>query len=72
MLTDVQKQRRKLKVFSWTGAGLLAVIVIILNFVVSYVPLRWDTSSGNAYSISSGTKSLLQKLDDTLLVRIML
>lgn len=50
---------------------MVASILIVLNFIVSYVPIRLDTSKGRIYSISAGSKDLLKKLDDTLLVRIM-
>lgn len=71
METAAQKRRKQIKLFSWSGAVLVAAILLVLNFVVSYIPIRWDTSKGNIYSISSGSKSIVKKLDDTLLVRIM-
>lgn len=68
--TTVQKSRRQTKIYSWTGAALVAGILVLLNFLISYLPLRLDTSNGHIYSISSGTKSVLKKLDDVMVIRI--
>jgi ABC-type uncharacterized transport system involved in gliding motility auxiliary subunit len=55
---------------SWSGAALVAGILIALNFIASYLPLRLDTSEGHVYSLSPGSKDILKKLDDRLIVRI--
>src|ERR1044071_4468675 len=70
-LTAVQKIRKKKLMFSLTGAGLLVGIFFLSNFVVSFLPLRLDTSDGGLYSLSEGSKSLLKKLDDTLIIRML-
>ena len=70
MATQVQAERRRFQLFSLTGAFLVLGILAAANFVLSIVPLRLDTSSGGAYSVSRATKSVLNKLDDTLVVRV--
>ncbi|MCB4756596.1 MAG: GldG family protein [Elusimicrobia bacterium] len=62
--------RRQKYIFSWTGAALVLGILAVLNFIISYIPVRLDTSEGHAFSISRGTKEILGRLDDTLLIRI--
>ncbi|OVE78165.1 hypothetical protein BVX98_01120 [bacterium F11] len=69
-LTHVQKLRRQKNLYSWTAALLLAGSILILNFVVGYLPIRMDTSEGKIYSISKGSKQLLKDLDDPLLIRL--
>ncbi len=70
-LTKVQQQRRQFQIYSWTGASVVAAIILGLNFIVNYFPLRLDTSDGRAYSLSRGSKDLLKKLDDTLVVKVL-
>lgn len=69
-LTPNQKWRRQRMYFSWTAALLLIGSVVFANFIASYLPVRLDTSQGRVYSISSGTKSLLKKIEDRLLIRV--
>lgn len=69
-LTSVQKKRRQFNRYSWTSALLLAGSLLLLNLIFRYFPIRWDTSEGGVYSISTGTKKLLKELDDTLLIRL--
>ncbi len=70
MATSVQSERRRFQLFSLTGAVLVLAIIATAHFVISIVPLRIDTSSGGAYSVSRATKGVLRKLDDTLIVRV--
>ncbi|MBV9080883.1 MAG: GldG family protein, partial [Elusimicrobia bacterium] len=69
-LTGVQEERRRGRLTSWTAAGLVLGILAAANFILSVVPLRFDSSSGHAYSITPSTKKVLSQLQDTLLVRI--
>lgn len=69
-LSAIQHARRRFRIYSWSGALLVAAIVVAINFVVSYVPLRVDTSSGGAYSISEGSRGILKKLDDAMVVKV--
>lgn len=70
-MTSLQKKRQQIRTFSWSGAILIAAILGALNFVVSYIPIRLDTSAGKAYSLSRGSKDILKKLDDTLVVKVL-
>jgi ABC-type uncharacterized transport system involved in gliding motility auxiliary subunit len=63
--------RRRMALFSLTGAGLIIGSLLLINFIFSYLPLRLDTSQGRAYSLSRGSKLLLKELEDPLIVRIM-
>ena len=70
MATPVQNERRRFQLSSWSGALIVLGILAAANFVLSALPMRLDTSSGHAYSVSPATKQVLGRLDDTLLVRI--
>jgi gliding-associated putative ABC transporter substrate-binding component GldG len=67
-LTSVLREKRRT---SWTGALLIAGILMVANFLFSFIPARLDFSQGGAYSLSAGTKKLLKDLDDPLIVRAM-
>lgn len=69
-LSSVQLARRKLRLFSWSGAFFVAGILAALNFIASYIPLRFDSSQGRVYSITRGSKDILKKLDDALVVKV--
>jgi ABC-type uncharacterized transport system involved in gliding motility auxiliary subunit len=69
-MTNVEPTRRRVRWASWSGAALVAGILLVLNFIMSYVPVRLDTSEGRVYSISQGSKDILKKLDDRMIVRI--
>lgn len=45
-------------------------ILLATNFIFSYFSIRLDTSEGQAYSISDGSKKILKKLEDTILVKV--
>jgi ABC-type uncharacterized transport system involved in gliding motility auxiliary subunit len=71
-LTALQKERKKFRLYSFSGALLLTGVILLANYVVSYLPVRLDTSSGRIYSLSSGTKQILKSLDDTVVIRMMI
>lgn len=65
-----QKIRRRRRFYSWTGALLVAGTLLVANYIVSFFPLRVDTTEAGIYSLSDGSKALLDELDDTLLIRM--
>ncbi len=69
-LTDIQLARRRVRWTSWSGAALVAGILLAFNFIMSFLPIRLDTSQGRVYSLSQGSKDILKKLDDRLIARI--
>jgi len=68
--TFVEQRRKQMRLFSWAGAAVFGGTLIALNIIFSYLPIRIDSSDGQAYSLSNGTKTVLKRLDDTLLVKI--
>ena len=69
-LSPQQKLKREKLFYSWVGALLMGGILLALNFIVGYFPVRWDSSEGGIYSLSQGSKDILKKLEDTLLVQV--
>ena len=54
---------------STTGLILLFVIVIMVNVILSYANLRWDTTEEKIYSLSKGTKNILSKLTEPVTIK---
>jgi ABC-type uncharacterized transport system involved in gliding motility auxiliary subunit len=54
-----------------TTAGILIVlgIVILINLIAKTVPIRFDLTEHNFYTLSSGTKQILRELDTPVKIR---
>ncbi len=55
-----------------TTLGLTIIILILLNFVGSFVFHRFDLTSEKRYTLSDATKKLLGKLNDVVYVKVYL
>jgi len=55
--------------YSAGGVIILAVILILANFVLGAFPKRVDLTDGKLYTLSSGTHSILDKMDQPLRIR---
>ncbi|OFY83824.1 MAG: gliding motility-associated ABC transporter substrate-binding protein GldG [Bacteroidetes bacterium RIFCSPLOWO2_12_FULL_35_15] len=55
-----------------TALGLAIIIVILLNFVGSFVFHRFDLTSEKRYTLSDATKNLLGDLNDVVYVKVYL
>lgn len=65
------KLRPRAKTAFATAAGTSAVIFLVFNFLVGDFALpRLDLTQGQIYTISSGTKEILQNLDAPALVKL--
>ena len=49
--------------------GLAIIIMVLLNFVGSFVFHRFDLTSEKRYTLSEATKNLLGKLNDVVYVK---
>jgi gliding-associated putative ABC transporter substrate-binding component GldG len=63
--------RFKKVLMSSAGLALLAVALLLGNYVISFLPLRWDATEGNVYTLGEGTRSLVKSIPDTMVVRVM-
>lgn len=55
--------------YSTLSILLLFVSLIAINVVGSFIPLRLDVTDDNLFTISEGTKQILEELEDTVLVK---
>ncbi|MEO6902527.1 MAG: gliding motility-associated ABC transporter substrate-binding protein GldG [Bacteroidia bacterium] len=55
-----------------TTLGLLTIIILLLNFISSFVFYRLDLTTEKRYTLSKATINLLEKLDDVVYVKVYL
>ena len=55
--------------YSAGGVVVLFVILLAVNFIAGSVPARVDLTHGNAYTLSEGTKRILEKIPAPVKVR---
>src|SRR5476649_397063 len=56
--------------FSAVGLAALFIILVAFNYLASGAAVRADLTDGKLYTLSDGTKKILQKLDGTVKVRL--
>ena len=49
---------------------LLAVVLLLVNFLASRLPVRGDLTAGQIYTLSSGTRALLAKVEDPITLQL--
>jgi gliding-associated putative ABC transporter substrate-binding component GldG len=54
----------------WISAIYLLIIILIINLIFSYTNIRLDITKDRIYSLSAGTKNILKKIKDPLLIDI--
>ena len=62
--TDIRRT-----IISITGLVVLLVILIMINVILSYANLRWDTTEDRIYSLSEGTKNILADLEEPVAIK---
>jgi len=62
---------RQLETTLYSTAGVVALLIILVaaNFIVSAFNLRADLTEGNVYTLSSGTRAILAKLEAPVKLR---
>ena len=63
------KKRFETFIYSAIGVLVMAVIVIALNIIVRPLTTRVDLTADKAYTLSEGTKRVLNKLDTPVQIR---
>jgi ABC-type uncharacterized transport system involved in gliding motility auxiliary subunit len=56
-------------IVSVTGLLVLLVILILVNVILSYANIRWDTTEDKIYSLSEGTKNILHELSEPVTIK---
>src|SRR5688572_15237366 len=65
-------QRRQLETLLYSTGGVIALVAVLVafNFLAGVVNLRADLTEGNVYTLSSGTKAILSKLEAPVKIRL--
>ena len=56
-------------VLSTTGLGMMLLLLILLNVIISYANIRWDTTEDKIFSLSQGSKNIVANLDEPVTVK---
>jgi ABC-type uncharacterized transport system involved in gliding motility auxiliary subunit len=64
-------QKKSLETIFYSSAGVVVMLVILIavNIITGARPLRVDMTQEKAYTLSAGTKAILQKLDTPVKIR---
>lgn len=65
----MQKKSFETILYSSAGVAVMLVILIAVNVITGTKPLRADLTQEKAYTLSAGTKAILQKLDTPVTIR---
>lgn len=68
-MTDGKKYF-KAHLLSTAGVILLLLALVMVNFVIARVNIRWDATQNKIYSLSDGTKQILSDLKENVVIKI--
>jgi len=54
---------------SVTGLAVLFLVLIFVNLIASYATIRWDATEDNAYSLSNGTRHILDTMTEPVTIK---
>jgi len=54
---------------SVTGLATLFLVLIFVNIIASYATIRWDATEDNAYSLSNGTRHILNTMTEPVTIK---
>lgn len=55
--------------YSGLNILLLIIILIAVNLIASYLPLRWDVTEENLYTVSEGTQKIVENLESKVTLK---
>src|SRR5690348_8684349 len=64
-------QRKSIETILYSSAGVAAMLILVVavNVITGAFPWRADLTQEKAYTLSAGTKAVLQKLDTPVKIR---
>ncbi len=65
----MQKKSLETMLYSAAGIAVMLVILVAANVIIGAFPMRADLTQEKAYTLSTGTKAVLKKLDTPVKVR---
>jgi ABC-type uncharacterized transport system involved in gliding motility auxiliary subunit len=64
------KKRIGKTAFSAGSAVLVLVIVVLVNILLAHANWRWDATEGNLYSLSPGSRTILDNLKQDVVIKV--
>lgn len=66
------KDRKRLakSIYSAGGIGLVLLIILLMNLIASQADVRWDATQDNLYSLSKGTRTILDGLPGEVTIKV--
>lgn len=49
---------------------LVAAVLVVVNYLFTLFPLRWDVTANQRYSLSSGSKNIINNVDDLVKIKV--
>ena len=65
----MKKKTLQTGLFSVIGIAAMLLILVVINFLASFVKQRIDLTAEHAYTLSAGTKAILKKIDTPVQIR---
>jgi len=69
-MTEQKQTRMKETLLSTAGIAIMLAVVILANVIISYASLRWDLTEDKMYSLSQGTKNILENLAEDVTIKV--
>ncbi len=64
-----EKPRENRVLYTLVGAAVVFVIVVLINYIAGFVNLRLDLTENKVYTLSDGTKRILDRIDTPITIR---
>lgn len=68
-MTEKKKGLQK-SLYSAGGLALVLLIVVLVNLIISRIPLRWDATAEGLYSLSDGSEKILSSLENDVVIKV--
>jgi len=69
-MSEKKQTRLKETLFSTAGIAIMLAVIILANVIISYASFRWDLTEDKMYSLSQGTKNILQNLAEDVTIKV--
>jgi gliding-associated putative ABC transporter substrate-binding component GldG len=66
----ITERQKKLAITSGAGVLLTGVILLLINVLAAWVPLRLDLTRSHAYSLSKSSRKLARSLEDPVVIKV--
>ncbi|MBF0452452.1 MAG: GldG family protein [Candidatus Magnetomorum sp.] len=69
-MSEKKQTRFKETLLSTAGIAIMLAVVILANVIISYASLRWDLTEDKMFSLSEGTKNILENISEDVTIKV--